>query len=246
MEKKVIAGSYTGPKDREAYKLGYKKKSVPPFVKRIAVSWLVFLIVGVMLGVGITAACLHRTNPDGEGEEQIVEAPPVYGTRDGHVYVSVSASDWDIRGAGAAFVPLDCGLSEELQEYTYFLCKAYYLDYPLVMAVMNQESNYRTKVVSADGHDFGLMQIRDVNNESLQKAIGVSDMLDPYQNIHAGIFILRGLFERYDDPARVLMCYNCGEYGASVLWEKGITETEYVRKVFATADKYAAEIESNK
>ena len=94
MEKKVIAGSYTGPKDREAYKLGYKKKSVPPFVKRIAVSWLVFLIVGVMLGVGITAACLHRTNPDGEGEEQIVEAPPVYGTRDGHVYVSVSASDW--------------------------------------------------------------------------------------------------------------------------------------------------------
>ena len=92
MEKKVIAGSYTGPKDREAYKLGYKKKSVPPFVKRIAVSWLVFLIVGVMLGVGITAACLHRTNPDGEGEEQIVEAPPVYGTRDGHVYVSVSAS----------------------------------------------------------------------------------------------------------------------------------------------------------
>ena len=41
----------------------------------------------------------------------------------------------------------------------------------------------------------------------------------------------RQQFEKYDDPHRVLMAYNMGEYGASVLWEQGVFESNYSRKV---------------
>ena len=53
--------------------------------------------------------------------------------------------------------------------------------------------------------------------------------------------ILRGLFEKYEDPALVCMAYNLGEYGASVLWDKGIYETSYSRNVLSVADEYEAQ-----
>lgn len=81
--------------------------------------------------------------------------------------------------------------------------------------------------------------------ERLEAAIGVTDMYDPYQNIRAGLFMLRELFEKYDDPRKVLMAYNMGEYGASVLWEQGVFDTTFTRRVLTTADKYEAEIENN-
>lgn len=53
---------------------------------------------------------------------------------------------------------------------------------------------------------------------------------DPYQNIRAGVFVLRKLFERYQDTNMVLMAYNMGEDGADRLWEKGIYSTDYTER----------------
>ena len=39
----------------------------------------------------------------------------------------------------------------------------------------------------------------------------------------------------------VCMAYNLGEYGASVLWDKGIYETSYSRNVLSVADEYEAQ-----
>lgn len=77
------------------------------------------------------------------------------------------------------------------------------------------------------------------------RRLGLTDMTNPYQNIRAGLYILRRLFEKYDDPAKVLMAYNMGEYGASVLWEQGVFETTFTRRVLTTADEFATEIENN-
>ena len=137
------------------------------------------------------------------------------------------------------FVPLDCELPAELQEYTYYLCEAYYIDFDFVMALMYAESSFRTDVVSDTG-DYRLMQINSVNHEKLTENLGITDFTDPYQNIRAGVYILRGLFEKYDDAAKVLMAYNMGDYGASVLWDKGVYSTTYTNKILAKADEYAA------
>lgn len=57
----------------------------------------------------------------------------------------------------------------------------------------------------------------------------------------AGLYILRGLFEKYNDSSKVVMAYKMGEYGASVLWDKGVYETTASQRVLAQADKFAAE-----
>jgi hypothetical protein len=38
------------------------------------------------------------------------------------------------------------------------------------------------------------------------------------------------------------MAYNMGEYGASVLWEQGVVETSYSRKILARANEFETEM----
>lgn len=216
-----------------------KKKRLSQFGKVLLISWLILFIIGGAIGAGITGLCVSSKTP---AQQKTIVLPP-YGTRDGREMVGEPSFDWG-GDYDDEFVVLDCALSEDLQEFTFYLCKGYYIDYSFAMAVMFRESSFNPEAVSADGRDHGLFQIRDVNNERLEAAIGVTDLNDPYQNIRAGLFILRGLFEKYDDPARVLMAYNMGEGGAATLWENGVYETTFSRRVLQTADEYAAEIEN--
>ena len=87
------------------------------------------------------------------------------------------------------------------------------------------------------------MQINTINHEWMTEKFGFNDYLDPYQNTRAGIYILRKLFEKYEDPAKVLMAYNMGETGAKKLWNKGIFETDYTNEVLKNAAAFTAEIE---
>lgn len=208
---------------------GRKRRSNQRTSRQFIAFVAVLLLVGAIIGgaiVGTVNALLANTKAD-----------TPYGTRDGKAlrgeppYEYLSDSD---------FVPLDCGLSEDLQEYTYYLCEAYYIDFDFAMALMFTESSFKADSISTTG-DYGLMQINKRNHESLSSALGVSDFTEPYGNIRAGLFILRGLFEKYDEPALVCMAYNMGEYGASVLWEQGVYETAYSNKVLAKADEYAAQ-----
>lgn len=218
-----------------------KKKRLSRFGKVLLISWLILFIIGGTIGATITGGlCVSSKTP---AQQEATVLPP-YGTRDGREMVGEPSFDWG-GDYDDEFVVLDCALSEDLQEFTFYLCKGYYIDYSFAMAVMFRESSYDVQAVSKDGRDHGLFQIRDVNNERLEAAIGVTDMYDPYQNIRAGLFMLRELFEKYDDPRKVLMAYNMGEYGASILWEQGVFDTTFTRRVLTTADEYAAEIENN-
>lgn len=201
--------------------------------QRTSRQFIAFVAVLLLVGGIIGGAIVGTVNTISKN----TAAGTPYGTRDGKAlqgelpYEYLSDSD---------FIPLDCGLSEDLQEYTYYLCEAYYIDFNFAMALMYTESSYKVDIISTTD-DYGLMQINRRNHESLTSALGISDFTEPYGNIRAGLFILRGLFEKYDEPALVCMAYNMGEYGASVLWEQGIYETAYSNKVLAKADEYAAQ-----
>lgn len=130
-----------------------------------------------------------------------------------------------IPGNTSGFMQLDVPLDTEVQEYVYDLCIQYNIDYYLVMALIQHESEFIPEVVSETG-DYGLMQINQVNHKE-----GI-DYLDPYQNISEGMMMLDYLFTKYTDPALVLMAYNMGETGASKLWEQGIYSTDYVDEIF--------------
>ncbi len=223
--------------DRTAYKLGYKKKAFPYIVKRLLISWVICLVIGGIIGAAFD------NNTSASEVDNLSEAPAPYGTRDGRSFADCEMSlDW---GGEEDFTAIKCALSEETQEFTYYLSKGYYIDFSFVMAIMYCESSFRADIVSKT-NDYGLMQINKINHEWLSEKLGLNDMTDPYQNIRAGIYILRNLFEKYDDPAKVLMAYNMGEYGASCLWEQGIYETSYSKRVLAKADEYKAELDIKK
>lgn len=144
--------------------------------------------------------------------------------------ITISYYEYELKSNS---VPLyDIGLSDELQQYTYDMCKKYDIvdKYDQVLAVMWQESNYIPDIISATD-DYGLMQINKCNHEYLNEVLGVEDFLDPYSNIECGVYLLSGLYEDYIDDHMVLMAYNMGRGGAASKWEQGIYSSSYSRAV---------------
>ncbi|WP_020039069.1 lytic transglycosylase domain-containing protein [Salipiger mucosus] len=101
----------------------------------------------------------------------------------------------------------------------------------LALAVMSVESGGRADAVSGAGAQ-GLMQLMPAT----AARFGVSDALDPVDNIRGGVAFLDFLMERFDgDPILVLAGYNAGEN--SIPKHDGVppyAETrDYVPKVLA-------------
>lgn len=235
-----LAISQTAPqRNRNRYK---KRMTTERLKKIIIVVALIGAIIGAGAGVLVTYIC--RTTPENNnntGTKTSASNIPPYSTRDGKVFSSEMSIDWV---SNLDFTPIDCTLHEELQEFTYYLSQGYYIDFSFVMGLMYCESSFRTDCISGTD-DYGLMQINAQNHEWLSEQLGLDDITDPYQNIRAGLYILRKLFEKYDDPAKVTMAYNMGEYGASQLWKQGVYKTTYSKKVLAKADEYKTQLENN-
>lgn len=192
---------------------------------------IVTLILGMVIG-SVGTAIVFKV--DSKSHEQ-------YGTFDGRIFDSEMPMDWS-SDVELGFVPLNVNLDEDIQEFIYCLSYGYNIDFPFVMALIQKESSFKVDTVSRT-NDYGLMQINTINHEWLSERFGFTDYLDPYQNTRAGLYILRKLFEKYEDPSKVLMAYNMGETGAKKLWDKGIFETDYTNEVLKNAAAFTAEIE---
>jgi soluble lytic murein transglycosylase-like protein len=128
------------------------------------------------------------------------------------------------------FTPIDVPLDPQVQEFTFYLSHTYDIDFYLIMAIIQAESNFNPSAVSKSG-SYGLMQINKINHTWLTENLGITDFLDPYQNIRAGVYIVADLYSKYGTTEKVLMAYSLGENGAMALWRGGVTSTGYVRKV---------------
>lgn len=123
----------------------------------------------------------------------------------------------------------DVPLSLELQDHIRMQCDDAGIDFELVLAVMQIESNYQFDVISST-HDYGIMQINEVNHDELKNKLNVTDFLDAYDCTTAGIYMLSN-YKWCENETQMLMCYNMGEAGAKEAWSKGIYETNYTKKV---------------
>lgn len=104
----------------------------------------------------------------------------------------------------------DVPLDDDVQKYIYDQCEAYGVEMPLVLAIIERESHFDAEIISKDGHDFGLMQIRSLDHMQRCVDLGAWNLLDPYQNVRVGINYLSELFS-YSEPLEwVLMAYNGG------------------------------------
>ena len=136
-------------------------------------------------------------------------------------------------------------LSHSLQQYIYEICADNDMSVSLVIALIDQESNFNPECVS-DTNDYGLMQINECNFQWVKEDYNSVDMFNPYQNVYCGINILAGYLHKYDDDyTKALMCYNLGEYGASKAWENGIFCTDYTKAVETKWEGYKENGSSN-
>lgn len=220
------------------YSKSIKKTSI---AKRILISWLIvaiiFSLVGILIGSLISHGSDKATEPEAgtETETEIL----IYGQYDGRIFNGEMSMDW---GGDLNFVPLDVPMNEDLQEFIFYLSAGYNIDFTLVMAMIQQESGFQADVISGS-NDYGLMQINKINHPYITETLGITDFLEPYNNVRSGMFILRKLFEKYETPEKALMAYNMGETGASRLWEQGIFETNYSKKVLQYQQQFIEELE---
>ena len=216
--------------------------------KRVIISCcavaVVFFLIGGVSGYALKTHITAKQSSQDEKQTntQAEDKTLVYGAYDDQIITQGLSLDW---GAGELdFVPLRCDMPYEEQEFLFYLCNGYNIDFCLVMAIIQVESEFDASVVSVT-NDYGLMQINEINHEWLTETIGVTDYLDPYQNMRAGCYTLRKLFERYQDTKLVLMCYNMGEKGASQLWGNGIYSTDYTEKVLNWQYRFQEQLEGD-
>ena len=112
-----------------------------------------------------------------------------------------------------------------LPEYQYLLfkcCEEYDVDYYVALALCCSESSFNEDAISADGRDFGLFQIRDVNFKRLKRTYNL-DPLDYYDNIECGVIMVHELREKYPDYSyeQILTLYKCGEGAGHKLIAEG-------------------------
>ena len=120
---------------------------------------------------------------------------------------------------------------DDIAEWVMVYSAMYEVDPELVMAVMYVESEFDINAYN-DGC-VGLMQVSEENAEWYREDAGVTDIYDPQQNIHAGVFHLSYVLNRYDGNVNMaLMAYNMGGGRANELfWQYGVYECKYTRDV---------------
>jgi len=110
----------------------------------------------------------------------------------------------------------------------------------LALAVAQVESNFNPNAVSPTNTngttDYGVMQINSANVSSL----GLTDPLDPQQNIDAGVSMLAQLYNQYGgDTTQVLWAYNAGP-GSVTSGNMPPSTASYVADVLAAQPSYGS------
>ena len=125
-------------------------------------------------------------------------------------------------------VPLDL----ELQEYIFMVCDLYGMEPAIIIAMIEKESTYRADCIGDQGKSFGLMQIQKRWHEQRMLDLGVTDLLDPYQNVSVGIDYIAELLTADKGIHWALMAYNGGVAYANRLAGEGVV-SNYAKTVYA-------------
>ena len=127
----------------------------------------------------------------------------------------------------------DVPLEPDLQLFVIRICEDHHIEPSVVIAVMERESRFRADAVGDSGDALGLMQIQPKWHRERMDRLGVTDLLNSYQNVKVGIDFLAELLDRYNgDIECALMAYNAGMSGARKYWfSKGIYSNAYSQAV---------------
>jgi len=113
--------------------------------------------------------------------------------------------------------------------YIEALCWEYGVDYEMVKAVIQTESDWNHKAVSTSGA-IGLMQVLPSSAKS-EFDTPKQDLFDPYVNVTVGIKYLSKLNEHFDDLDATLTAYSHGPTVTKKYSDSYISNNFYVKRV---------------
>ena len=129
-----------------------------------------------------------------------------------------------------AEIPLDT--ATQLRVLT--MCADEGIDPYLVFAMIYHESRFDAAIIGDNGAAFGLMQIQPRWHKERIANLGVTNLLDPVQNVTVGIDYLAELINRGKGLEWALMCYNGGPALANRK-----ANLNYATKIINTAKEFA-------
>ena len=128
-------------------------------------------------------------------------------------------------------------LSARFQKFIDEKCNNYGLSTNVVMGVIKKESSFNTSIMGDNGEAYGLMQVQKKWHRARMRKLGVTDLLECYNNVSVGIDYLAELYKANNGNwHKTLMAYNGGQAYAN----RRVT-TYYSRTVMQYAEQFKKE-----
>lgn len=200
------------------------KQTIERAIARLILALPALLIAALVLAPGRKAEATVSIPPPVQAPAEVqvreldepVEPDAISYRKDGYIYTDL--------------VPMPKEYQKVMQE----ACRENGVPYALALGITECESSFDPWADS--GVAYGYMQIAYINFDWLREEEIFAGTRKG--NIDAGCRIIGELLEKYQDPHLALMAYNCGEYGASQLWDEGYTSSAYSRKVLEAASRW--------
>ena len=175
-----------------------------------------------------------------QAQNRVVEVGTKVTVSRSNVVTSINSQTVD-----GGFVAYNISLPVEYQKYAYNLCNRYGIDYPLFIALMYRESGFNSNAIGG-GYAYGLCQIGISNYSNLNAKLGITDLLDPYDNMTAGAYMLNlymgiAATKVSDEKTKIvyaLNAYNMGENAYyNSCFSQGIIDRAYSNNILSTRER---------
>lgn len=132
----------------------------------------------------------------------------------------------EMYGIDADAVPMD----PEYVSHVCEVCESYMLDPAILFAMMWQESRFTPDAVGDHGQSFGILQIKRKWHEDRIQRLGVTDLMNEWQEIYVACDYLAEIRETYPSYRQMLTVYRYGDLN--------VTGEDYAGTVLAKADEF--------
>lgn len=188
-----------------------------------AVMWVCVLAFAFAAGVW---AGERAEKPEPEPVEYI-QAEPVMAA----VPATETAQESQLGPCEDTYLRDDIPLAYELQMLLYGACLEFRIDYPLALAMIEQETHFKN--IKGDGGEaYGYFQVWPKWHKDRMAQLGVTDLMDPEGNFRVALHFMRENLDKYGSLEDALSFYNTGDTG----------QTKYSREVMERMRKYEPDL----
>lgn len=178
-------------------------------------------LIGIIVGLIISGIKYQNNNDYTHSSVQPVITDEYENTESAEIETSVNNIEINNILDTYDFIPLERGLQVSIKD----LCIKYDFDYDILLAIIRTESNFQENIVSSDGHDFGLCQVRDTYWDSIAQENNLYNWKTvSYENVELALIILTQCKLLADNNIEnMLKYYNLGCIKDFIMYEDGTT-----------------------